>query len=90
MTAPKHTPTPWQPSNLWIGDNGNGPYAYPLGTDPDEAAANANYLCRAVNMHDRLVVLAELVAANAYMLDHPEWRAMGKQARALLDEVTRS
>ena len=95
MTAPKHTPTPWQPSNLWIGDKGNGPYAYPLGTDADTAAANANYLCRAVNAHARLVGLLQRAdSLIADMADHwahndlneppREWLL---EARALLAEV---
>jgi hypothetical protein len=55
----QHTPTPWYEWNLGIGDNGQGPFTYPLGTDPDIATANAAFIVRSVNAHDDLVAAAK-------------------------------
>lgn len=37
----KHTSAPWRLDNIWIPSEKGGAYAYPLGTDPDIATANA-------------------------------------------------
>jgi hypothetical protein len=56
----QHTPGPWFAHNIGLGPNGEGPFTYPLGTDPDKAAANARLIAAApdmlaaLQMHDAL------------------------------------
>lgn len=53
-----YTPGPWLAHNIGLGPNGEGPFTYPLGTDPDKAAANARLIAAAPDM---LAALEELV-----------------------------
>lgn len=45
-----HTPGPWFAHNIGLAPNGEGPFTYPLGTDPDKAAANARLIAAAPDM----------------------------------------
>jgi len=47
MPASGHTSGPWYAANMGLGSRGKGPYTYPLGTDPDEAVANAKLIAAA-------------------------------------------
>ena len=58
----KWTAGPWQASNLWLGPKGMGPYAYPLGTDPDIAAANARLIAAAPEQNNALVVALDTLS----------------------------
>jgi hypothetical protein len=49
-----HTPGPWFAHNIGLGPNGEGPFTYPLGTDPDKAAANARLIAAAPDMLEAL------------------------------------
>ena len=46
----QHTPGPWFAHNVGLGPNGAGPFTYPLGNDPDKAAANARLIAAAPDM----------------------------------------
>lgn len=46
----QHTPGPWFAHNIGLGPNGEGPFTYPLGNDPDKAAANARLIAAAPDM----------------------------------------
>lgn len=53
-----HTPGPWFAHNIGLGPNGEGPFTYPLGTDPDKAAANARLIAAAPDMLAALEAIA--------------------------------
>ena len=48
--AEQWTKGPWSVHNLWTGDGGKGPFAYPLGPDPDVAVANARLIAAAPDL----------------------------------------
>jgi hypothetical protein len=48
----QHTPGPWFAHNIGLGPNGEGPFTYPLGNDPDKAAANARLIAAAPDLLD--------------------------------------
>jgi hypothetical protein len=54
----QHTPGPWFAHNIGLGPNGEGPFTYPLGTDPDKAAANARLIAAAPDMLAALQAIA--------------------------------
>jgi hypothetical protein len=91
----KHTPGPWFAHNLGIGHHAKGPYTFPLGTDPDEAAANASLCAAAPEMlaalrqvEDRLAVYAEW-ADREFIASRPNpvLREIRSDARANLVEI---
>jgi hypothetical protein len=55
----QHTPGPWFAHNIGLGPNGEGPFTYPLGNDPDKAAANARLIAAAPDM---LAALQDIMA----------------------------
>jgi hypothetical protein len=54
----QHTPGPWFAHNIGLGPNGAGPFTYPLGNDPDKAAANARLIAAAPDMLAALQAIA--------------------------------
>ena len=70
----QHTPGPWFSHNLWLGPEGKGPFAFPLGTDEDQAAANARLIAAAPDL------LAALEAATACLARAPDAYPLLKQA----------
>jgi len=57
----QHTPGPWFAHNIGLGPNGAGPFTYPLGNDPDKAAANARLIAAAPDMLAALEDIAEFI-----------------------------
>jgi hypothetical protein len=85
----KHTPGPWYAHNILIGNNGKGPYSYPLGTSPNTAAANARLIAAAPDM---LVTLQSFVVIAQHRwrslpADTPEKVALNN-ARATIAKAT--
>lgn len=76
-----HTPGPWFASNIGLGPHGRGPYTFPLGTSPDEAAANARLIAAAPEMLAMLVDWPVNMSAD-------EWNAWHDKRRALLARIT--
>jgi hypothetical protein len=58
----QHTPGPWFAHNIGLGSNGEGPFTYPLGNDPDKAAANARLIAAAPDM---LAALQDIMAESS-------------------------
>jgi hypothetical protein len=58
----QHTPGPWFAHNIGLGPNGEGPFTYPLGNDPDKAAANARLIAAAPDM---LAALQDIMAESS-------------------------
>ena len=50
----KYTPGPWKSWNIGLGPKSKGPYTFPLGRDPDIAAANARLIAAAPEMLEAL------------------------------------
>lgn len=61
-------------------------FAITEGRTKDEANANAAFIVKAVNNHDRLIQALERIAA----YDAPDAHAMIQQARAALAEVQKA
>jgi|APGre2960657404_1045060.scaffolds.fasta_scaffold224037_2 hypothetical protein len=75
----QHTPGPWFAHNIGLGPNGEGPFTYPLGNDPDKAAANARLIAAAPDM---LAALKALHAAHRAFSGSEDWGVYDDEARA--------
>jgi len=56
-----HTFGEWHAHNLWVGHEGNGPYAYPLGRDPETAVANARLIAAAPDLYAAACAFLDVV-----------------------------
>lgn len=74
-----HTPGPWFAHNIGLGPNGEGHFTYPLGTDPDKAAANARLIAAAPDM---LAALKAIHAAHRAFSASEDWGVYDDEARA--------
>lgn len=74
----QHTPGPWFAHNVGLGPNGAGPFTYPLGNDPDKAAANARLIAAAPDM---LAALKALHAAHRAFSGSEDWGVYDDEAR---------
>jgi hypothetical protein len=81
-----HTPGPWYPSNLGLGSTGHGPYTWPLGTDPDIAAANARLIAQAPVLKE-FVAMVRVWATHAATGGTVDWPVIAEDARAILRTV---
>lgn len=77
-----HTPGPWFAHNIGLGPNGEGPFTYPLGTDPDKAAANARLIAAAPDMLELLEDWASVLADGVSLGIRP-----GSSAHVILREA---
>ena len=75
----QHTPGPWFAHNIGLGPNGEGPFTYPLGNDPDKAAASARLIAAAPDM---LAALKALHAAHRAFSGSEDWGVYDDEARA--------
>lgn len=57
----------WHLSNIGLGKKGKGPYTFPLGTDPDQALANARL---AVSSLELLQALKHIVQKYEELFDY--------------------
>ena len=80
----QHTPGPWFAHNMGLGPNGEGPFTYPLGTDPDKAAANARLIAAAPDM------LAALQAIAATSTEEDAETALGSIQMICRDIITKA
>jgi hypothetical protein len=80
----QHTPGPWFAHNIGLGPNGEGPFTYPLGNDPDKAAANARLIAAAPDL------LAALQAIAATSTEEDAETALGSIQMICRDIITKA
>jgi hypothetical protein len=62
----KHTAAPWYAHNIGLGPKGKGPYTFPLGTEPEEAAANARLIAAAPELLANVEIALDVALSDGY------------------------